>query len=57
MLERRYRVDSVIARGGMSVVYRGLDTRLDRPVALKVMNRAGAAAILAAERWRPTMSG
>ncbi|MBB5068177.1 Stk1 family PASTA domain-containing Ser/Thr kinase [Saccharopolyspora gloriosae] len=38
MLERRYRVDSVIARGGMSVVYRGLDTRLDRPVALKVMD-------------------
>ncbi|WP_338595293.1 Stk1 family PASTA domain-containing Ser/Thr kinase [Saccharopolyspora sp. SCSIO 74807] len=38
MLERRYRVDSVIAHGGMSVVYRGLDTRLDRPVALKVMD-------------------
>jgi len=38
LLERRYRVDSVIAHGGMSVVYRGLDTRLDRPVALKVMD-------------------
>lgn len=38
MLERRYRVDSLIARGGMSAVYRGLDTRLDRPVALKVMD-------------------
>ena len=38
MLERRYRVDSLIARGGMSTVYRGLDTRLDRPVALKVMD-------------------
>ncbi|NYH76739.1 serine/threonine-protein kinase [Actinopolyspora biskrensis] len=37
-LERRYRVDSVIARGGMSTVYRGIDTRLDRPVALKVMD-------------------
>ncbi|PRW65013.1 Stk1 family PASTA domain-containing Ser/Thr kinase [Actinopolyspora mortivallis] len=37
-LERRYRVDSVIARGGMSTVYRGVDTRLDRPVALKVMD-------------------
>ncbi|WP_461152691.1 Stk1 family PASTA domain-containing Ser/Thr kinase [Saccharopolyspora tripterygii] len=37
-LERRYRVDSVIARGGMSTVYRGLDTRLERPVALKVMD-------------------
>ncbi|WP_228717602.1 Stk1 family PASTA domain-containing Ser/Thr kinase [Allosaccharopolyspora coralli] len=38
MLERRYRVDSLIARGGMSTVYRGLDTRLDRPVAIKVMD-------------------
>lgn len=37
-LERRYRVDSLIARGGMSAVYRGLDTRLHRPVALKVMD-------------------
>ncbi|MBQ0923196.1 Stk1 family PASTA domain-containing Ser/Thr kinase [Saccharopolyspora endophytica] len=37
-LERRYRVDSMIARGGMSTVYRGLDTRLERPVALKVMD-------------------
>ncbi|NHE65445.1 Stk1 family PASTA domain-containing Ser/Thr kinase [Rhodococcus sp. D-46] len=38
MLERRYRVDAPIARGGMSTVYRGLDTRLDRPVAIKVMD-------------------
>jgi serine/threonine-protein kinase len=38
MLESRYRVDSLIARGGMSTVYRGLDTRLDRPVAIKVMD-------------------
>ncbi|AOW92846.1 protein kinase [Rhodococcus sp. WMMA185] len=38
LLDRRYRVDAVIARGGMSTVYRGLDTRLDRPVAIKVMD-------------------
>ncbi|MCP2256727.1 serine/threonine protein kinase [Streptoalloteichus tenebrarius] len=38
MLEHRYRVDGLLARGGMSVVYRGLDTRLDRPVAIKVMD-------------------
>jgi serine/threonine-protein kinase len=31
-------VESVLARGGMSTVYRGLDTRLDRPVAIKVMD-------------------
>jgi serine/threonine-protein kinase len=37
-LEGRYRVDTVIATGGMSTVYRGLDSRLDRPVALKVMD-------------------
>lgn len=37
MLDGRYRIGSVIARGGMSTVYRGLDTRLDRPVAVKVM--------------------
>ncbi|GAB2973696.1 PASTA domain-containing protein [Amycolatopsis acidiphila] len=38
LLERRYRVDSPIARGGMSSVYRGVDTRLDRPVAIKIMD-------------------
>jgi serine/threonine protein kinase/beta-lactam-binding protein with PASTA domain len=39
LLDGRYRLDSVLARGGMSTVYRGLDTRLDRPVAIKVMDR------------------
>ncbi len=38
MLDGRYRVDTLIATGGMSAVYRGLDLRLDRPVALKVMD-------------------
>ncbi len=37
-LDGRYRVDGMIATGGMSTVYRGLDVRLDRPVALKVMD-------------------
>jgi len=36
-LEQRYRIDALIARGGMSSVYFGLDLRLDRPVAVKVM--------------------
>ncbi len=35
-----YQVESVIGRGGMSVVYRAIDERLDRPVALKVMSEA-----------------
>ena len=38
VLDGRYRVDALIATGGMSSVYRGLDLRLDRPVALKVMD-------------------
>jgi serine/threonine-protein kinase len=38
LLEQRYRVDALLARGGMSAVYRGLDTRLDRRVAIKVMD-------------------
>ncbi|MFC4004659.1 PASTA domain-containing protein [Prauserella oleivorans] len=38
LLDRRYRVDGLLARGGMSAVYRGLDTRLDRPVAIKIMD-------------------
>jgi serine/threonine protein kinase len=36
----RFRVESVIGRGGMSTVYRATDTRLDRRVALKVIDPA-----------------
>ncbi len=43
LLEGRYRVGPVLARGGMSTVYRGIDTRLERPVAIKVMNPRFAA--------------
>jgi serine/threonine protein kinase, bacterial len=38
LLDGRYRVLTKIATGGTSTVYRGLDLRLDRPVALKVMD-------------------
>ncbi|HEX6755779.1 MAG TPA: PASTA domain-containing protein [Mycobacteriales bacterium] len=37
VLDRRYRVDGPLARGGMSTVYLGTDLRLDRRVAVKVM--------------------
>lgn len=37
VLEERYRVDELIARGGMATVYRGTDLRLGRTVALKVL--------------------
>lgn len=40
MLDGRYRVDARIAVGGMATVYRALDIRLDRVVALKVMHPA-----------------
>jgi serine/threonine-protein kinase len=42
VLEGRYRVDTPLARGGMSSVYAGLDLRLDRPVAIKVMESSFA---------------
>ncbi|MCV7412854.1 serine/threonine protein kinase [Mycobacterium florentinum] len=38
LLDGRYLVQGKIASGGTSTVYRGLDVRLDRPVALKVMD-------------------
>jgi serine/threonine-protein kinase len=38
VLDGRYRVDARVAKGGMATVYRALDTRLDRTVALKVMH-------------------
>lgn len=37
LLDGRYWVGPVVARGGMSTVYRGTDTRLERRVAIKVM--------------------
>lgn len=39
MLDGRYRVEARVATGGMSTVYRGIDTRLDRRVAIKVMEQ------------------
>lgn len=40
LLEWRYRIGAQIARGGMSTVYAAVDTRLDREVAVKVMDPA-----------------
>ncbi|MER6145613.1 Stk1 family PASTA domain-containing Ser/Thr kinase [Streptomyces sparsogenes] len=40
LLDGRYRVEARIAVGGMATVYRAVDTRLDRVLALKVMHQS-----------------
>jgi hypothetical protein len=48
----KYLVDAPIARGGMAWVYRGQDTLLNRPVALKVLDPTLTADPASAERFR-----
>ncbi|MBI5490101.1 MAG: serine/threonine protein kinase [Deltaproteobacteria bacterium] len=49
VLEGRFRIDSVIAVGGMGVLLRGRHVRLDSPVAIKVLQLAGLDGTMAAE--------
>ncbi|MGW3087895.1 Stk1 family PASTA domain-containing Ser/Thr kinase [Streptomyces sp. NPDC001108] len=51
LLDGRYRVDARIAVGGMATVYRAMDTRLDRVLALKVMHPTLAADATFVERF------
>ncbi|GAA1418081.1 Stk1 family PASTA domain-containing Ser/Thr kinase [Streptomyces thermospinosisporus] len=51
VLDGRYRVDARIAVGGMATVYRALDTRLDRVLAVKVMHPSLAADASFVERF------
>ena len=47
VLSGRYRLDSVLAIGGMGTVYRGIHLGLDKPIAIKVLH--------AVYRERPTL--
>ncbi|WP_338676193.1 Stk1 family PASTA domain-containing Ser/Thr kinase [Streptomyces sp. SCSIO 30461] len=51
LLDGRYRVDARIAVGGMATVYRAVDIRLDRVLALKVMHPELAADASFVERF------
>ncbi|WP_116950548.1 Stk1 family PASTA domain-containing Ser/Thr kinase [Jiangella endophytica] len=43
LLDGRYRIEALLARGGMATVFKATDTRLDRAVALKIMHAELAA--------------
>ncbi|CAM5567166.1 serine/threonine protein kinase [Streptomyces abikoensis] len=51
VLDGRYRVEARIAVGGMATVYRALDTRLDRVLAVKVMHPGLASDTAFVERF------
>ena len=51
-LNGRYRLEARIGTGGMSSVYRALDETLERPVAIKLMNREIATDSDQLERFR-----
>ncbi len=49
VIDGRYRVEAVVGRGGMGVVYRATNLRVDKPVAIKVLT--GGAQPTAASRF------
>lgn len=51
VLDGRYRVEAVLAHGGMSTVFTGTDLRLRRPVAIKVMSPSFAEDPVFVERF------
>jgi serine/threonine-protein kinase len=51
-LSGRYRLEARIGSGGMSTVYRAVDETLERPVAIKLMNREVARDSDLLERFR-----
>lgn len=51
-LDGRYRVDAVLGQGGMGMVFRGLQTSMQRPVAIKTLHPQLAMAPSFFERFR-----
>ncbi len=52
LLDGRYRIIDQIATGGMATVYRAHDTRLDRPVAVKILHAGFASDPAAVARFQ-----
>src|SRR3954453_11108325 len=50
LLADRYELQDPVGRGGMSVVHRGWDRRLDRPVAIQVFRTESSGAAESARR-------
>ncbi len=38
LVDKRYLIETRVARGGMATVYQAMDSRLERPVAIKIMH-------------------
>ncbi|XXF80972.1 protein kinase [Myxococcaceae bacterium GXIMD 01537] len=52
VLDGRYKIDSVLGQGGMGMVFRATQTSVQRPVAVKTLNPALAAAPTFFERFK-----
>ncbi len=52
VLDGRYKIESVLGQGGMGMVFRATQTSVHRPVAVKTLNPALAAAPTFFERFR-----